>query len=148
MLEALQDNGRIRDAELAKRLALSPSACRRHRERLERRGAITGYAATVDERRLGYGECVFVEVTLTSQQHEDMEAFWNAVQNVEAVTECYEVSGTPDFILRVVAQDADHYHKILFEELSRLHAVDHVKSHFTLRTMPKKAAPVPRSHWK
>ena len=148
MLEALQDNGRIRDAALAERLALSPSACRRHRERLERRGAITGYAATVDERRLGYGECVFVEVTLTSQQHEDMEAFWNAVQNVEAVTECYEVSGTPDFLLRVVAQDADDYQRILSKELSCLPAVGRLSSHFTLRTMPKTATPVPRSHWK
>ena len=63
--------------------------------------------------------------------------------------ECYEVSGPQDFLLRVVARDAEHYHEIVLEELSRLPAVSHLNSHFTLRTMPKKTAlPVPRSHWR
>ena len=149
MLDELQANGRIRDAALAERVALSPSACHRHREQLEQRGVITGYTAIVDERRMGYGECVFVEVTLTNQRHEDLAAFWDAVQGVEAVMECYEVSGPQDFLLRVVARDAEHYHEIVLEELSRLPAVSHLNSHFTLRTMPKKTAlPVPRSHWR
>lgn len=149
MLQALQANGRIRDAQLAERLALSPSASRRHREQLEQRGVITGYAAIVDERHMGYGECVFVEVTLTSQTHENIEAFWNAVEKVEAVMACYEVSGVTDFLLRVVAQDTDHYHKIFSEQLSYLPAVGNLNSHFTLRTMTKKTGlPVPRSHWK
>lgn len=149
MLEELQANGRIRDAALAELVALSPSACHRHREQLEQRGVITGYTAIVDERRMGYGECVFVEVTLTNQRHEALAAFWDAVQGVEAVMECYEVSGPQDFLLRVVARDAEHYHEIVLEELSCLPSVSHLNSHFTLRTMPKKTAlPVPRSHWR
>lgn len=149
MLGELQANGRIRDVALANRVALSPSACGRHREHLEQRGVITGYAAIVDERRMGYGECVFVEITLESQQHDKVAAFWDAVQQVEAVMECYEVSGPPDFLLRVVAQDAEHYSDIFDEQLSCLPAVRDVQSHFTLRTMPKRTAlPVPRSHWR
>ena len=149
MLGELQANGRIRDVALADRVALSPSACGRHREQLEQRGVITGYTAIVDERRMGYGECVFVEITLESQRHDNVVAFWNAVQEVEAVMECYEVSGPTDFLLRVVAQDAEHYRKIFDDDLSCLPAVRDLRSHFTLRTMPKRPTlPVPRSHWR
>ena len=149
MLKELQHDGRIRDAVLAPRVSLSPSACHRHRDHLAERGVIKGYAVVLDERRLGYAENVLVGVRLSSQRHEDIEAFKEAVTDIEEVRECYPIFGKPDFMLRVVAEDTEHYEHILSERLACLPAVAHLRSYVTAPKLEvKKPLPVPRSHWK
>ena len=84
LLRVLQKRGRISNADLAEAVNLSASACHRRVQRLEAEGYITGYVALLDERRMGVPATIFVEITLTTQADEVLEAFETAVARVPA----------------------------------------------------------------
>ena len=88
LLAALQKEGRITNAELAERVNLSPSACHRRVQRLESEGYISGFVALLNARRLGRPTTVFVEITLSGQADELLEAFERAVTTVPDILEC------------------------------------------------------------
>jgi Lrp/AsnC family leucine-responsive transcriptional regulator len=119
---------------------LSPSACHRRVQRLEAEGWIMGYVALVDPRKLGRPTTVFVEITLTGQTDEVLEAFERAVQRVPDVLECHLMAGTADYLLKVVAQDTEDFARIHRQHLARLPGVRQMQSSFALRTVFKTTA--------
>lgn len=138
ILHEIQLDGRLSNTALAVRVALSESACLRRTRRLEEAGLIRGYVALVDQTAAGFPDNVFVQITLNSQQQDDLAAFERAVRELEEVMECYLMSGTADYILRVVVSDARDYERIHSQYLTRLPGVDRVHSSFALRTVVKK----------
>jgi Lrp/AsnC family leucine-responsive transcriptional regulator len=140
ILTALQRDGRITNAELAERAHLSPSACHRRVQRLEAEGVIDRYVALLDARRLGWPTTVFVEITLSGQADELLEAFEAAVKRVPDVLECHLMAGTADYLLKVVAQDTDDFARIHRQFLARLPGVAQMHSSFALRTVFKTTA--------
>jgi Lrp/AsnC family leucine-responsive transcriptional regulator len=140
ILTVLQKEGRITNAELSERVNLSPSACHRRVQRLEAEGWIMGYVALVDPRKLGRPTTVFVEITLTGQTDEVLEAFERAVQRVPDVLECHLMAGTADYLLKVVAQDTEDFARIHRQHLARLPGVRQMQSSFALRTVFKTTA--------
>jgi Lrp/AsnC family leucine-responsive transcriptional regulator len=135
ILNALQKDGRMTNAELAERANLSPSACHRRVQRLEAEGVIDRYVALLDARRLGWPTTVFVEITLSGQADELLDAFEAAVRRVPDVLECHLMAGSADYLLKVVAQDTDDFARIHRQYLARLPGVAQMHSSFALRTV-------------
>ena len=135
ILTVLQRQGRISNAELAEQIHLSASACHRRVQRLEAEGYIRDYVALLDERRMGRPTTVFVEITLSGQADEVLEAFEREVARVPDVLECHLMAGSADYLLKVVAQDTDDFARIHRQYLARLPGVAQMQSSFALRTV-------------
>ncbi|MBN8529147.1 MAG: Lrp/AsnC family transcriptional regulator [Caulobacterales bacterium] len=140
MLRALQTDGRMTNADLARAVNLSESACLRRLRALENEHVISRYAAVVNERAVGLPISVFVTVTLSSQAEGTLTAFETAVATVPEVVECYLMTGSSDYLLRLVVRDVDDLERIHARELTRLPGVTRVSSSVAMRTVVKRAA--------
>ncbi|MEM6308641.1 MAG: Lrp/AsnC family transcriptional regulator [Pseudomonadota bacterium] len=135
LLRALQRKGRMSNAELSEAANLSPSACHRRVQRLERDGYVKDYVALLDARKLGVPTTVFVEIRLQGQTEDILAAFERAVARIPDVLECHLTAGAADYILKVVAEDSDDFSRIHRQHLARLPGVAQMQSSFALRTV-------------
>ena len=133
ILEHLQRDGRATTIELSAAVGLSPSPCHRRQRLLEEAGLIRGYVALLDQERVGLQVSVFVTIELQSQTEATLEQFEAAVANCPEVMECYVMSGTSDYLLRVVAADLAAYETFLRTQLTRMPGVRNVRSAFALK---------------
>ncbi|AHD08174.1 MULTISPECIES: Lrp/AsnC family transcriptional regulator [Phaeobacter] len=140
ILQVLQKQGRISNAELSEQVNLSASACHRRVQRLETDGYIRNYVALLDARKMNLPATVFVEITLQSQADELLDAFEKAVGRIPDVLECHLMAGTADYILKVVAENTDDFARIHRQHLTRLPGVAQMQSSFALRTVFKTTA--------
>jgi len=140
MIRALQDEGRITNADLARTVNLSESACLRRLRALETAGVISRYAAIINERAVGLPISVFVTVTLSSQSEAMLTAFESAIATVPAVVECYLMTGGSDYLLRLVVRDVDDLERVHSKELTRIPGVTRVSSSVAMRTVVKRGA--------
>ncbi|MCZ4272096.1 Lrp/AsnC family transcriptional regulator [Maritalea porphyrae] len=134
----LQQEGRIRTIDLAERIGLSPTPCARRIVRLEEEGVITGYTATVDQDKMGLPISIFVSVELENQGAEALQRFEKEVVSFEEVMECFIMTGSQDFLMRVVAADLASYEKFLQEKLTRVPGIRMIRSRFALRRIVKR----------
>jgi Lrp/AsnC family leucine-responsive transcriptional regulator len=123
ILKALQEDGRIRNVELAKRANLSPSACFERTRRLRREGYITGFAALLDPARLDCALLIFVEVTLERTTSDVFDAFAKAVRKMPEILECHMVAGGFDYLIKARVKDMAAYRRFLGDSLTRLPGV-------------------------
>ncbi len=140
LLKALQKDGRMSNADLAESVALSPSACHRRVQRLEKDGVIRNYVALLNPRAVDRRATVFVEITLKGQADSILEAFERQVALIPDVLECHLMAGAADYLLKVVAQDTDDFARIHKQYLARLPGVAQMQSSFALRTVFKTTA--------
>jgi len=140
ILAALQDDGRITNNSLAEKAGLSPSACLRRVQMLERAGVIEGYTALVNAAALGRPTTVVVQITLERQTDDHLEAFEAAIAHQAEVVECYLMSGMADYLLRVAVRDAEDYERLHRGVLARLPGVARIQSSFAIRTVISRAA--------
>lgn len=140
ILRVLQREGRISNAELAERVNLSQSACHRRVGRMESDGIISEYVALVDPKVLGMPTIVFVEITLSGQADELLDAFEREVARIDCVLECHLMTGSSDYKLKVVARDTEDFAQIHRRYLARLPGVQHMQSAFALRTVRRTTA--------
>lgn len=109
ILRVLAQDGRISNLDLAERVGLSPSACLRRVQELERSGTIKGYRAVIDSAKTGTGFVAYVTVGLNSHTKAAQEAFERAISRAIEVRECHNVTGTVEYLLRVETRDLSHY---------------------------------------
>jgi Lrp/AsnC family leucine-responsive transcriptional regulator len=140
LLNALQRRGRMSNTELSEAVNLSPSACHRRVQRLEREGYISGYVALLDPARVNRRTIVYVEITLSAQADELLDAFEKAVARVPEVLECHLMAGSADYLLKVVAEDAEDFARLHRRALTRLPGVQGMQSSFALRTVRQTTA--------
>ncbi|QJE72384.1 Lrp/AsnC family transcriptional regulator [Aerophototrophica crusticola] len=140
ILDCIQADGRVSNADLADKVGLSPSACHRRLRRLEEEGVVEGYVALLNGAALGRGTSVFVQITLDRQQEQDLRAFEARVMECPEVMECYLMAGDSDYLLRVLVADGSDYERLHTQTLTRLPGVARVRSSFTLRTVAKRTA--------
>ena len=133
ILRDLQENGKITNVELARRVGIAAPPCLRRVRALEEAGFITGYHAEVEPAKLGYNVTVFAQVGLDSQSESELSAFEELVRSWPEVRDCHMLAGEADFILRIVAQDWETYQKFVTEKLTPAPNVANVKSALTLR---------------
>jgi Lrp/AsnC family transcriptional regulator, leucine-responsive regulatory protein len=135
ILSHLQREGNMALAELAEKVGLSASSCHRRVKLLEQQGIISGYSASLDRKSLGLANEFFVEVSLTAQTEEAFEKFEKQVQRVQEILECHLMSGQFDYLLRVIAKDAEDYERIHRTKLARLPGIQRMQSSLALRTV-------------
>ncbi|MBX3513064.1 MAG: Lrp/AsnC family transcriptional regulator [Xanthobacteraceae bacterium] len=131
ILQILQEEGRITNVELARRVGISAPPCLRRVRALEEAGYIRGYRALLDEKALGYPVTVFAMVHLASQAENDLSAFNERVKNWPLVRECHMLSGEFDFIMKCVAPDLGTFQAFV-SELTSAPNVRNVKTSLTL----------------
>ncbi len=132
ILYQLERNGRISNVELAERVGLSPSACLRRVQELERSSIIKGYKAVIDRSKLGGGFIVFVAVGLSQQRKSDQEAFERVMLRAPEVIECHNVSGSIEYILKVEVADLAAYKKFHTETLGTCPELSSITSYIAM----------------
>ena len=120
ILQVLRRQGRLSNADLAERVGLSPSACLRRVQELERSGIIRGYRAVLDGGKLGIGFTALMAVGLSSHTKAAQEAFEHAVAAASEVVECHNVTGTIEYLLRVEVADLAAYKRFHTDVLGTL----------------------------
>lgn len=133
ILDALQHDASLSQAELASRVALSTTSCWRRVRALEETGLIVGRVALLDPARVGLGVSVIASVSLSEHHDENREAFETFVAEHPEIVECYSMSGDRDYMLRVVVRDVEAYDRFLTRFLLHHPAVDSASSSFALR---------------
>ena len=132
ILQHLQADGRISNIELAKHVGLSPSACLRRVQDLERRGVLKGYRAIIDRKVLGQDVVIFVMVGLSGHLRKDSLAFEAAMDRAPEVQECHNITGSVEYILRVEVADLSAYKAFHADRLGTLSMVGSITSHIVL----------------
>jgi DNA-binding Lrp family transcriptional regulator len=133
ILQCLQEDGRMTNVDLAKRVGITAPPCLRRVRALEEAGLIRGYHAALAPEALGFPVTVFAQVGLASQAEADLMAFETLVRSWPQVREAHMLAGETDFLLKVVATDWDSYQRFLSTKLTSAPNVAHVKSAMTLR---------------
>lgn len=123
ILRELQANARITNAELARRVHLSPTPCLERVKRLEVEGYIDRYVALLNPKKLNAGLIVFVEVTLDKTSEEGFEAFADGIMAIPEVMECHMVAGGFDYLLKIRVSDMDEYRRLLGRDLAAMPSV-------------------------
>jgi DNA-binding Lrp family transcriptional regulator len=131
ILAELQEDGRMTNVELARRVGLSAPPCLRRVRRLEEQGIIRGYHADLDPQVLGWQITFFALVGLETQKEAVLSAFERMVTSWPEVRECHMIRGGGDFLLRLVARDTQHENALT----SRLTEAPHVLRVQTLQTI-------------
>lgn len=140
LLAALQINGRLSATELAEKVGLTTSPCLRRIRNLEEAGVIQGYSTVIDQTKVGLPVSVFVSIKLERQREDAMHGFEEAVRRWPEVVECYLMTGTRDYLLRVVAPDLAGYERFLKQTLTRLDGVASIESSFALAQVKHSSA--------
>jgi Lrp/AsnC family leucine-responsive transcriptional regulator len=135
ILRELQKDGRIQNAELAKRVGLSPSPCLRRVKILEEAGVIARYVAVLDAAKVGRGQTFFTRIWLNAQHEDAVDHFVAEVNKLPEVVECYVMLGDCDMLLRVVAADIADYRRFQADHLSRIRGVLNVKTDVPAQTV-------------
>ena len=117
--------------DLAAKVGLSPSPCLRRVRMLERDGVISRYVAVLDQRAVGLPVSVFVSIKLEKQREESLNRFAKAVERWPEVLECYLMTGSRDYWLRVVVPDLDAYERFVKQKLTRVEGIASIE--FELR---------------
>lgn len=132
ILTALDRDGRISNSRLAETVGLSPSACLRRVQEMERTGLIKGYRAVLDRSRLGGAVTVFVMVGLSGHLRKDAAGFEEAMQRASEVRECHNITGTVEYLLRVEVADLEAYKRFHADTLGMIPQVSSITSHVVL----------------
>lgn len=132
LLKALQDDGRMSNADLAKHCHLSPAACHDRVRRLRDRGVIIGYAAILNPSKVERSLLIFVEVRLEHTTRADFDAFAEAVARVPEILECHMVAGGFDYLVKARVKDMQAYRAFLGDVIVALPGVRETRTYAVL----------------
>ena len=132
ILRALQRNARLTNKELAAQVHLSTTPTYERVKRLERQGFIKQYATVLDANKLNKGFAVFCSVKLRRLNSDYALAFTEMIKQVPEVTECYNISGSYDYLLRIQAADMKSYQQLLLNVIGRHENIDSLESTFVM----------------
>lgn len=135
ILRQLQANSRLSVRELAARVHRSPTPVFERVRRMEAEGVIRGYTVIIDREKTGRGFAVFCNVKLRQINSEIHERFAEAVGTMDEVTECHNVSGIFDYLLKVEVPDMTSYRRFVTDKLGRLDMLESVQSVFVMETV-------------
>jgi len=130
IIRALQANARLSNQELAERVSLSPSPCLRRVRKLEEDGILAAYTAKVDQEQYGLPMNVFVSVQLEKQNDNSIKEFETGINALDQVMECYLMTGSRDYLMRVVSADLKSYEAFIRDELTKIPGIASIESSF------------------
>lgn len=132
ILDALQHNARMTNKELAAKVHLSPTPVFERWKRLEREGYIRKYIAVLDANKLNRGFVVFCSVKLNRLNTETANDFTTRIKAMPEVTECYNISGHFDYMLKLHSFDMKQYQRFLIDVLGKIESVASIESTFVM----------------
>lgn len=133
IIAELTADARLSNADLARRVGLTPAPCLRRVQRLEKTGVIRGYHAEIDPKASGQGFEVIVSIDIAVNDGPTIEDFETAAAALPEVVEVRRMFGQPDYFLRVLVADPEAYEALTLTSLSRLPALHRLVSHQTMR---------------
>jgi len=144
ILRMLQKTAKITNAKLSEEIGLSPAPTLERVKKLDKSGIIKSYHAVLDNAKIGLGVSTFVHVTLKGHNKENIEIFLERINKIEEVIECHHITGTGDFLLKVVAVDIAAYQQLMLEKVSDINVIDSLQSMIILSTFKdSKVLPIP-----
>lgn len=144
ILDILQKNAKITNAQLSKEVGLSPAPTLERVKKLETLGVIDSYHAKLNTAKIGLGISTFVMIKLTGHDKESIRTFIEAINRIDEVIECHHVTGTSDFILRMIAKDIASYQQLMLDKVNEVQVVDSLQSLVILSTFKdSKSLPIP-----
>jgi DNA-binding Lrp family transcriptional regulator len=144
ILEILQSDAKITNAQLSKEIGLSPAPTLERVKKLENSGVIKSYHALLDQHEIGLGVSTFITVTLQGHRKDFIQKFVDRVASIPEVVECHHITGQGDFMLKVVAADIPSYQKLILETISEIPEIDDMQSTVILSTFKNsKVLPIP-----
>jgi Lrp/AsnC family leucine-responsive transcriptional regulator len=141
ILQLLQMDGRITNADLAKHVNLSPPSVLQRVRALESLGVIKTYTAILDPERLGLKLTAWTHISLALHQEMPIERFRKAVQAIPEILECYHVTGEFDFLLKITVKDMRAYELFIREKLSKLKGIGKIQTSFVMG-VPKQSTKI------
>jgi DNA-binding Lrp family transcriptional regulator len=134
IIRIMQENGRITNSQLSKEIGLSPAPTLERVKKLEQSGVINSYHAKINKEKIGLGVSTFVLVSLKGHNKENIQKFTNSIEKIEEIIECHHITGSGDFLLRVVTKDINSYQKLMLEKVTEIPVVDNLQSIVILST--------------
>ncbi len=135
ILRILQDNSKITNLDLSKKIGLSPAPTLERVKKLEQSGIIQSYHAQVSPASIGLSVKTFVLVSLAWQKENALNNFLDKVKQIDEIVECYIITGEADFLIKIVCRDIPTYEKLLFKTLSQIEEIERLKTLMTLSTV-------------
>lgn len=135
ILAAMQENSRLTNKELAARVHLSTTPVFERLRRLEREGYIKRYVAVLDADKLNRGFVVFCHVKMSCMNRDIANSFTAHIREIPEVTECYNISGRFDYMLKIHAPDMRYYQQFILNVLGTLDNLDSIESTFVMDTV-------------
>ena len=134
ILRMLQENSKITNSYLSKQIGLSPAPTLERVRKLEKKGIISGYHAQLNLSKIGLGISTFVLVSLKEHNKKNINIFLDKINKVKNVIECHHITGTGDFILKVVSENIASYQKLMLDKISEIETTDSLQSMVILST--------------
>jgi Lrp/AsnC family transcriptional regulator, leucine-responsive regulatory protein len=145
ILDVLQREGRISNADLARRVSLSQPATYARVRRLEQEGYIGGYAARLNREKLGYGMLCYIHLSGQLHQKDQLENLRKALLDMPEVLECAFVTGEFDFLIKVVLRNQKDLERFILHKLTPLPGVGRVNTSLVVAEIKSTTAlPIPR----
>ncbi|WP_075771818.1 Lrp/AsnC ligand binding domain-containing protein [Aerophototrophica crusticola] len=146
ILRILQEDGRIANVELARRVNLSPTPCLERVRRLEREGYVRQYVALLDPEKLDRALMAFIEVRLDRTTPDVFQIFADAVAGLDEIQECHMVAGGFDYLIKVRVADMAAYRAFLGDKLSSIQGVAQTHTYMVMEEVKSThVVPVPRA---
>lgn len=137
LLNILQENSRLSTKELAAKVNLSSTPVYERVKRLENEGYIKRYVAVLDAEKLNLGFTVYCNIKLDKHNQESILEFQQMVVDIPEVTECYNLAGSNDFLLRIHAPSMDYYRRFVLETLGGIPSIGSVVSTFVMNEVKR-----------
>ena len=145
ILDILQTNAKITNAQLSKDIGLSPAPTLERVKKLETSGIIKSYHAVINTEKIGLGVNTFVQVSLRGHNKNNIDKFLSEINDIPEVIECHHITGSGDFILKIISNDIQSYQKLMLERVSDIDVVDGLQSMVILSTFKdSKVMPIPK----
>lgn len=143
ILEKLQLNAKITNSKLAEEVGLSPAPTLERVKKLEQSGIIQSYHAELDKEQLGLGVGIFIQASLVGSRKSTFDSFTQKINTIPEVVECYHMTGTSDFLIKVLTKDIQAYNDFILEKLIDIEEIGNIQSMVILSTIKNaKALPI------
>jgi len=142
ILKRLQENGKITNLQLSKDIGLSPAPTLERVKKLESSGFIKSYHALVDESKLNLGLTAYMQVSLIRQRENAISNFVSKINQIDEVTECYNVTGQADYLLKIIVKDITAFDELvkkkltLIEEIRKMDSMVVISNEKTSKVLP------------
>ncbi len=135
ILKILQENSKITNLDLSKKIGLSPAPTLERVKKLENNQVISSYHAVVNPQSMGLNVKTFVLVSLAWQKENALNHFLDKIKEIPEIVECYIITGEADFLIKIVCKDIPLYEQLLFKTLSQIEEIERLKTLMTLSTV-------------